>query len=237
MGGSALRFAADDLIAKGKKFAAWMLNTEVENIEFEGGCFRVGGTNHSVTLKEVAHRCYTAPGTPPELGVGLGGVGGFSGAGNFPNGCVICEVEIDPKTGFVKLDICTAVSDAGVVINPLTIAGQMHGAFCQAAGEMLVEEVSYDRDSGQLLSGTFLDYAMPRADLLPQIETEFVEVPTASNPLGVKGGSEGGNAGGPGAIYNAILNALCPLGVLDVALPATPARIWNAIQKAKMNKS
>jgi carbon-monoxide dehydrogenase large subunit len=189
-----------------------------------------------LTLKQIAHRCYTASNTPLELGVGLDGIGGFSGPGNFPNGCVVCELEIDPETGKVTVDRCTSVCDAGVVINPLTITGQMHGSLCQAAGEMLAEHVRYDVESGQLLSGSFLDYAMPRADLLPNIRTEYIEVPTHSNPLGVKGGSESGNAGGPGAVYNAILDALAPLGVAEVPIPATSERIWEAMQKAKSTR-
>jgi carbon-monoxide dehydrogenase large subunit len=232
MGGSALRLAADDLIAKGKRFAAWMLDANAEEIDFADGIFHVAGSNKSVTLAEIAQRCYTAADTPIELGVGLDGIGGYSGKGTFPNGCVVCEVEIDPETGKVTLDRCTSVCDSGTVINPLTITGQMHGSLCQAAGEMLVEQVRYDGD-GQLITGSFADYAMPRADLLPEISTEYIEIPTQTNPLGVKGGSESGNAGGPGAVYNAILDALSPLGVTDVALPATPDRVWQAIQDAR----
>ena len=238
MGGSALRLAADDLIEKGKRFAAWMLEASPADIEFKEGRFGVVGTDRRLNLKEIARRCYGATDMPSELDVGLDGIGGYSGPGNFPNGCVVCEVEIDAETGAVSLERCTSVCDAGIVINPLTVTGQMHGSLCQAAGEMLTEQVWYDRDSGQLLSGSFMDYAMPRADLLPAtIVTDYVEIPTASNPLGVKGGSESGNAGGPGAIYNAILDALAPLGVADIAIPATPERIWQAVRAASRLRS
>ena len=232
MGGSALRLAADDLIEKGKRFAGWMLEANAADIEFKDGRFGVAGTDRSVTLAQLARRCYAAADMPPELGVGLDGVGGYSGAGNFPNGCVIAEVEVDPDTGVVSIDRCTSVCDAGVVINPLTITGQMHGSLCQAAGEMLTERVHYEPSSGQLLTGSFLDYAMPRASLLPSILTDYIEIPTRSNPLGVKGGSESGNAGGPGAIHNAILDALGPFNVRDVPIPSTPSQVWTAIRRA-----
>ena len=233
MGGSALRLAADDLIEKGKRFAGWMLEVSAADIEFRDGRFGIAGTDRTVTLTELARRCYAAADMPPELGVGLDGVGGYSGPGNFPNGCVVAEVEVDPDTGMVKLDRCTSVCDAGVVINPLTITGQMHGSLCQAAGEMLVERVYYEPSSGQLLTGSFLDYAMPRANIMPSIRTDYIEIPTRSNPLGVKGGSESGNAGGPSAIHNAILDALSPLGVRDVPIPSTPSQVWEAIRRAK----
>jgi carbon-monoxide dehydrogenase large subunit len=170
---------------------------------------------------------------PADLPVGLMGIGGYSGPPAFPNGCVVCEVEIDPETGVARLERCASISDSGTIINPLMLEGQMHGSIAQAVGEMLIEEVRHDTDSGQLLTGSFMDYAMPRADIFPPMSAGFIVVPAKTNPLGVKGGSENGSAGAPPAVCNAILDALAPLGVTDIALPATPERIWHAIRAAR----
>jgi len=235
MGGSALHHAKDDVIKNAKKFAAWIFETNEADIEFENGKFVVAGTDRAITFKDIAHKAYNSGNMPPDLPVGLMGVGGYSGPPSFPNGCIVCEVEIDPETGTVNLERCCSVSDCGTIINPLTLEGQMHGSIAQAAGEMLVEEVRYDSDSGQLLSGSFMDYGMPRADILPSMGTEFIVVPATTNPLGVKGGSENGSAGAPPAVANAILDALAPLGVTEIELPATPERVWRAIQAARTN--
>jgi carbon-monoxide dehydrogenase large subunit len=218
-----------------QRFAAWMLEAAEADIAFEAGRFVVAGTDRAVTFKEIAHRCYNSAAMPPELPVGLMGIGGYSGPPSFPNGCIVCEVEIDPETGLVTLERCASVSDSGTIINPLTLEGQMHGSIAQAAGEMLVEEVRHDARSGQLLSGS-LDYGMPRADLLPFMRTEFIEVPAKTNPLGIKGGSENASAGAPPAVRNAILDALAPLGVTEIALPATSERVWQAIRSARASR-
>ena len=145
---------------------------------------------------------------------------------------MICEVEVDPNTGTINVDRLSSVDDVGVVVNPLTLEGQLHGSIAQGLGETLVEQVVYDRESGQLLTGSFLDYAMPRADIMPDIVSEVALVPTETNLLGVKGGSEAGNCGAPAAIVNAVIDALSPWDITDIAMPATPERVWRAIHEA-----
>jgi len=144
---------------------------------------------------------------------------------------MICEVELDADTGRVQVVSLAAVDDAGVVVNPLTLDGQLHGSIAQGLGEALMEEMVYERESGQLLTGSFMDYGMPRAPEMPPIRSEVHPVPARTNLLGVKGGAEAGNAGAPPAIIHAILDALAPWGVTDLPLPATPERIWRAIHK------
>ena len=232
-GGSALKLAADEVIRKGSRIAAWMMEASEADVAFEGGNFTVAGTDRSVTFKEVVKTSYLGAGVPQDLGLGLDGVGNHDGTYSFPNGCMICEVEVDAETGSLNVDRLYAVDDVGVVVNPLTLAGQLHGSIAQGLGEATVEQILYDRKSGQLLTGSFMDYGMPRADMMPDIISEESLVPSTNNPLGVKGGSEAGNCGMPSAIILAVLDALAPLGVEDVPIPATPQRVWRAIQDAK----
>jgi carbon-monoxide dehydrogenase large subunit len=145
---------------------------------------------------------------------------------------MVCEVEVDPSTGVVKIDKIIFIDDVGVAINPMVVEGQTHGSIVQAAGQVLMEEVIFDPDSGQLLSGSFQDYCMPRADNFPFFKGGYIVVPTKTNPLGAKGGSETGSFGAPPAVINAILDALSPLGVTDLPLPSTSERVWRAIAKA-----
>jgi len=171
-------------------------------------------------------------GLPSELGVGLQGAGGFSPeVPSFPNGYHICEVEIDPETGEVALDRYTVVDDVGTVINPLLAKGQIQHGGVQGAGQALLEDVVYDPDNGQLLTGTLIHYGIPRADTLPRVSVDFSPVPSTTNPLGAKGVGEGGTVASTPTVMNAILDALAPLGVTDVPMPATPERIWRAIRK------
>lgn len=229
VGGSALRAAADDVVRKGKRLAAWMLEANEMDIEFANAEFRVTGTDRKVTLKEVSLRAYATAGLPPELDVGLDGVGTFSGPLTYPNGCMIAEVEVDPQTGAVRVDRLSAVDDVGVVINPHMVEGQLHGSTAQGLGQALLEDVRYDPDTGQLLSASFLDYAMPRADDIPLIVSELEGIPTKTNPIGVKGGSESGNMVASPSIVNAIVDALAPLGVVELPVPATSERVWRAL--------
>jgi aerobic carbon-monoxide dehydrogenase large subunit len=231
-GGSALKLAADEVVRKAKRFAAWMMEVADSDVVLERGFFRVAGTDRQLTWREVARQSYSDFGIPPELGIGLEAVGTHAGPNTYPNGCIIAEVEIDPETGVIRIDRISSVDDAGVPINPPTLDGQLHGSLAQAIGEMLMEAVVYERDTGQLLTGSFMDYAMPRAGNMPEIVAEQASVPTKVNPLGSKGGSEAGNAGGPAAIINAVLDALTPLGVTDIPLPATPEMVWRAIDEA-----
>ena len=177
----------------------------------------------------MARRAYASPGVPAELGIGLDGAGSHPGPNNFPNGCMVCEVEGDIDTGRVELVALAAVDDVGTVVNPLILEGQLHGSIAQGLGAALLEELVYERESGQLLTGSFMDYAMPRADELPPIRAGLHLVPTKTNLLGVKGGSEAGNVGVPPALVHAIIDALAPYGVSEVPLPATPERVWRLI--------
>jgi len=232
-GGSALLMAADVVVAKGKRLAGLMLEASEDDIDFKSGRFYVKGTDRAVAFKDVAKKSYQGMGLPPEFGIGLDGAGTHPGPFTFPNGCMICEVEVDTDTGAVTVVKLSAVDDVGTVINPLTLEGQLHGSTAQGLGETLLEQMIYQRESGQLLTGSFQDYAMPRADNMPDIVSAIRPVPTKLNPLGVKGGSEPGNVGAPAAIINAIVDALSSYHVADVPMPATPERIWRIIQSAR----
>jgi carbon-monoxide dehydrogenase large subunit len=229
-GGSALRLAADEVVQKGKRLSAWMLEAAEADIEFERGLFRVKGTDRQVSFRDVAKASYNGAALPPGLEIGLSGVGTHVGPNTFPNGCMICELEVEPETGRVALLQLCAVDDVGCVVNPLTLEGQLHGSIAQGVGEALLEQIVYSRDMAQLLTGSFMDYGMPRADHIPEVIAAYALVPTKTNLLGTKGGSEAGNVGAPAAIINAIVDALSSLGVDHIALPATSERIWNAIR-------
>jgi carbon-monoxide dehydrogenase large subunit len=181
-------------------------------------------------IMQLAQMSFIPVGLPSEFGVGLQGAGAFgSDVPSFPNGCHICEVEVDPETGSVAVDRYTVVDDCGTVINPLLARGQIQGGVAQGAGQALLEDVVYDRD-GQLLTGSLMDYAIPRADTLPPFMVDFSPVPSPTNPLGAKGVGEGGAVAGTPTVMNAILDALAPLGVGDVPMPATPERVWRALR-------
>jgi carbon-monoxide dehydrogenase large subunit len=232
IGGSALRAAADEVIARGKRFAAHFMEADAADIAFADGVFTIAGTDRSMPIGQVAQMSFIPVGLPSELGVGLQGAGAFSSdVPTFPNGCHICEVEIDPETGEAALDRYTVVDDIGTVINPLLAAGQIQGGVAQGAGQALSEDVVYDEGSGQLLTGTLMDYGIPRADTLPRVSVDFSPVPSPTNPLGAKGVGEGGTVASTPTVINAILDALAPLGVTDVPMPATPERIWRAVRQ------
>src|SRR5229473_6759158 len=234
IGGNALRVAADEVIERGKRFAAHFMEADAADIAFAEGNFTIGGTDRTMPIGQVAQMSFIPVGLPSALGVGLQGAGAFSSdTPSFPNGCHICELEIDPDTGEVALDRYTVVDDVGTVINPLLAKGQIQGGVAQGAGQALIEDVVYDRDSGQLLTGTLMDYGIPRADMVPAIVIDFSPVPSTTNPLGVKGVGEGGTVAGTPTVMNAILDALAPLGVTDLAMPATPERIWRAMRGAQ----
>src|SRR5438477_235767 len=232
IGGSALRAAADEVIERGKRFAAHFLEANAADIAFADGAFTIAGTDRSMPIEQVAQMSFIPVGLPSELGVGLQGTGAFSAnVPSFPNGCHICEVEIDPETGAVTLDRYTVVDDIGTVVNPLLARGQIMGGVAQGAGQALLEDVIHDRDSGQLLTGSLMDYGIPRAENLPDIAIDFSPVPSLSNPLGIKGVGEGGTVASTPTVMNAILDALASLGVTDVPMPATPERIWRAVRE------
>src|SRR5215468_11088810 len=232
IGGSALRAAADEVIERGKRFAAHFMEADAADIAFADGAFTIAGTDRSMPILQVAQMSFIPVGLPSELGVGLQGAGAFnSDMPSFPNGCHICEVEIDPETGGVTLDRYTVVDDIGTVINPLLAKGQIHGGVAQGAGQALVEDVVYDHDSGQLLTGSLMDYGIPRAETMPGISIDFSPVPSTTNPLGAKGVGEGGTVASTPTVMNAILDALAPLGITDVPMPATAERIWRAMRE------
>jgi aerobic carbon-monoxide dehydrogenase large subunit len=231
--GGALRNAADQVIEKGKRFAAQLLEASAEDMEFEGGAFRVAGTDRTVPLSAVARASHAPAGPLAAIGMGLEAVGNYDPVPSCPNGCHAVEVEIDPETGRIEIVRYVAVDDVGVALNPMLVDGQVHGGIAQGVGQVLMEEIVYDPETGQLLSGSFLDYAMPRADDLPAIDVALHCVPAKTNPLGVKGVGEAGTVGALPAVMNAIRNALSPLGVTDVAMPTTPERVWRAIRDAR----
>lgn len=229
----ALRMAADRIIEKARPIAAHLLEAAEADLQFVDGSFTIAGTDRGIALTEVARAAFRPRGLPEHLNTGLEASAMYSSDGqNHPNGCHVCEVVVDAETGVVRIDRYAVVDDLGRVINPLICEGQVHGGLAQGAGQALMEEVVYDPESGQLLSGTFSDYCMPRADDFPHIEVGFEEVPSTSNPLGVKGVGEAGAVPAPPAIIEAILDALRPLGVRDIAMPATPQRVWQSIRDA-----
>jgi carbon-monoxide dehydrogenase large subunit len=187
-----------------------------------------------VSLTEVARAAFQPAQLPPGLEPGLYETGTFAPRQDtWPNGCHVCEVEIDPDTGAVEVVGYVVVDDVGTVVNPLTLEGQIHGGLAQGIGQILMEQVVYDPDSGQLLTASFMEYAMPRADTLPDVVVGSNPVPTSLNPLGAKGAGEAGTVGALPAVMNAIMDALAPLGVRHLDMPATPERVWRAIQEAR----
>jgi aerobic carbon-monoxide dehydrogenase large subunit len=231
VGGSALKNAADVLIEKAKKMAAHVLEASAGDIEFSEGQFKVAGTDKTIRLVDLVKRSFAPVMWPAEFGVGLEAVGTFSPTrSNFANGCHICEVEVDPETGAVTLDRYIGVDDSGVIINPLLFEGQIHGGLAMGIGQALFEKVEFDPQSGQPLSGSFMDYCMPRAEDFPTFDMHELPDRCRNNPIGVKGAGESGTVGAPPTIINAIVDALKDYGVTDVEMPATPARVWRAMQ-------
>ena len=240
VGGSAIMKALDKIEAKAKKIAAHMLEAGVEDIEFADGVFRVAGTDRTKTFAEIALSAYVPHNYPLEtLEPGLD-ESAFYDPTNFtyPSGAYLCEVEVDPETGETRIERFTAVDDFGNVINPMIVEGQVHGGLGQGIGQAMLERCVYDNESGQLLSGSYMDYAMPHASDVPSFTVETAKgTPCTHNPLGVKGCGEAGAIGSPPAVINAILDALGPLGVKDIQMPATPHRVWQAIQAAQSTQS
>jgi carbon-monoxide dehydrogenase large subunit len=234
LGGGAASLAADKIIAKAGRIAAHLLEAAEDDVEFSDGTFRVAGTDRTVSLQEAAEAAYVPSRLPPGLETGLYEVASFAPEiPNFPNGCHVCEVEIDPETGVTRVLRYVVVDDVGTVINPLTLAGQIHGGVAQGIGQAFTERLVYDAESGQLLTGSLMDYGLPRADEVCAFELAENPVPTRTNPLGVKGAGEAGNVGALAAIMNAVVDALAPLGVTHIDMPATPEKVWRAIRAAQ----
>jgi carbon-monoxide dehydrogenase large subunit len=229
VGGSAIMRAADKIIAKGKKVAAHLLEASVDDITFKSGEFRVAGTDKVKTIGEIAFAAYVPHNYPADLEPGLDETAFYDPANfTYPAGTHIAEVEIDPDTGATEIVNWTAVDDFGKVINPLIVEGQVHGGVAQGVGQALLEVCVYDKESGQLLTGSYMDYCMPRADNLPSLKVGMTETPCPHNPLGVKGCGEAGAIAAPAAMINAITDAL---GIRHLDMPATAEKVWRIAQK------
>ena len=234
IGGSALWTAADKIVAKGRKIAARLLEAAEADIVFADGKFRVTGTDKAVAIKEVARAAFQPGQLPAGVEPGLYETGTFAPKqATWPNGCHVCEAEVDPETGAVTLDRYVIVDDVGTVINPVTLKGQIHGGVAQGVGQALMEQVVYEPESGQLLTSSLMEYAMPRADTLPDMVIHSHPVPTRLNPLGAKGAGEAGTVGALPVVINAVMHALEPLGVRQLDMPASSDRVWQAIRTAR----
>ncbi len=234
VGGAAIMRALDKIEAKAKKIAAHLMEASDADIEFANGEFSVKGTDKKIPFGQVALTAYVPHNYPlDKLEPGLNETAFYDPTNfTFPAGTYICEVEVDPQTGVVRVDRFTAVDDFGTIINPMIVEGQVHGGLVQGIGQALMENCVYDKTSGQLLTGSFMDYAMPRADDFPTFNIGHVCTPCTHNPLGTKGCGEAGAIGSPPAVINAVLDALAPVGVKDFDMPASPHRVWSAIQAA-----
>jgi carbon-monoxide dehydrogenase large subunit len=236
--GAALTESAKIVIDRGKQIASHVLEASVSDIEFKAGRFVIAGTDRSIGLLELAAKLRGGLNLPAGVPTSLDAdhVGSAAVPSAFPNGCHIAEVEIDPQTGHAQVVRYSAVNDLGTVVNPLLVAGQIQGGVVQGLGQALLEQAVYDSD-GQLVTGSFMDYAMPRAHDAPMIEVASHPVPTKSNPLGAKGCGEAGTSGGLPAVANAVIDALSEYGIRHLEMPMTPARIWQAIEDAKRKQS
>ena len=229
--------AAVDLIAKGKEIAAIVMGVAPNTVSFDDGRFSSRDTNLTFDFLELAGEAARHK-LPEALKDGVAVVtDNEMHEPVFPNGTAICEVEIDPDTGAIEITRYSCIDDVGRCINPLIVDGQTHGAIAQGVGQAMWEQVYLDPDSGQPLTGSFMDYGMPRADLLPSFRTEIAEVLSPTNPLGIKAGGEGGTTAAPAVMISAILDALGELGVRDMPMPATPYTVWRAIQEARVQRS
>jgi carbon-monoxide dehydrogenase large subunit len=235
VGGSALKISLDKVVEKARQIAAHLMEANPADIAFEEGVFRVAGTDLSRTFKDVVRAAYNPVDYPLDrLEPGLEMTTYFDPPNfTFPYGCHLCEVEIDPDTGKIEIKALAAVDDFGNQMNPMIVEGQIHGGLAQGIGQGMMELCAFDKESGQLLSGSLMDYALPRASDLPAMRIESIVTPCHYNPLGVKGCGEAGAIAGPAALVSAVLDALAPLGVTDIDMPATPERVWQAIQAAK----
>ncbi len=233
LGGSAVLRAAERIVDRARPIAAHLLEAAESDLEFADGAFCIAGTDRSVPLVEAARAAYLPSRLPPGHEPGLeAGAGYVARVENFPNGCHVCEVEIDPDTGIVEVVDYSVVDDVGTVLNPLLLKGQIHGGVAQGLGQAVMERIVFEPGSGQNLSGSFMDYAMPRADDMCSFRVEANPVPTATNPLGVKGAGEAGTVGALPAVTSAVLDALAPLGIESIAMPASPETVWRAIRGA-----
>ena len=230
--GTAILATTESVVAKGIKAASEALEAAQADIAFENGRFSVVGTDRGLDILELAARQRTAAASgAPATTLDSAEIADVP-SGTFPNGCHMAEVEIDEDTGSLTVVRYIVCDDVGKAVNPLIVRGQVHGGVAQGLGQAVMERTAYDRESGQLLSGSFMDYALPRAADLPDIEVDLIEVPCGTNPLGVKGAGEAGAVGSPPAVMNAIMDALSASGASNVDMPATPEVLWRALHAA-----
>jgi carbon-monoxide dehydrogenase large subunit len=235
VGGSAVHICAGRIVEKAKKVAAEMMEVAAEDLAYESGSFVIPRTGVApLAFARVARMAHLGHVLPDGMEPGLDETLFYDPTGmGAPSGVHMAYVEVDPDTGMVEILDYVAADDAGTIINPLLATGQIHGGVAQGIGQALYEEVCYDRDSGQLLSGSLLDYALPHADSLPKIRSQFQQTPSPTNPLGVKGIGESGAIGAPPTIVHAVLDALAPFGIAHLDMPLTPQKIWAAIHNAR----
>jgi carbon-monoxide dehydrogenase large subunit len=234
MAGSAIAIAGDAVIEKGRSLASHVLEVSKADLEFRDGSFCVRGTDISIGLLDLAVRVRSLRDLPPDLPATLDSTGEYSAPGlHHPNGSHVCEVEIDPETGKVEVVAYCAVDDVGTIINPLIVHGQIHGGVAQGIGQVLLERIAYD-DDGQLLTGSLMDYGLPRADNLPALTVDFHPTPSTKNPIGVKGTGECGVTGSIPAVLNAVNDALARAGAATaLGLPVTPEKVWRSLRDVK----
>jgi carbon-monoxide dehydrogenase large subunit len=238
VGGAALAQAADKLIAKGRRIAAHLFEAAEADVEFADGEFAVAGTDRHIGIEEVARAAFDPARQAPGVEPGFDESGHFTPPQpTFPNGCHVCEVEIEPDSGHIDILRYLVVDDFGTVVNPLLLAGQVQGGVAQGVGQAMLERTVFDPETGQLLTGSLTDYAIARAEDLPAIEFAYNIVPCRTNPLGVKGAGEAGAIGAPPALVNAVVDALAELGIEHLDMPLTPERVWRAIRAAEQRKA
>lgn len=231
IGGSALLMASDKIIDKATQIAAHLLEAAVDDIEFDEGVFAIAGTDRQVTIIEVAKAAAMPAKLPAGMEPGLTAQAVYTATEqNYPNGCHVVEVEIDRDTGAVDVVAYNVVDDVGTVMNPALLKGQIHGGVGQGLGQALMEDMRYDPENGQNITSSFMDYCLPRADDFSMIDVKSNGIPTATNPLGVKGAGEAGAVGALPAVTNAVIDALAEFGVTDIEMPATPERVWRAMK-------
>jgi carbon-monoxide dehydrogenase large subunit len=232
IGGSSLYRSVATLLENGRRVAAELLEAASADIEFDDGQYRIAGTDRTASLADVAAASFDESIRPDDVAPGLYGSERFAPeSGTFPNGCHVCEVEIDPDTGAYEIVNYTVEDDVGVVVNPLILEGQIMGGVAQGLGQACGEHAIYDPDGGQLLTATFMDYPMPRADWVPGINFRYQEVPSPTNPLGIKGAGEAGTVGAAPAFINAVINALSVRNIDHIDMPATPLKIWQLLHE------
>jgi carbon-monoxide dehydrogenase large subunit len=231
--GSIVMFnSSNQIIEKGMRIAGHVLEAAVEDIAFAGGKFEVKGTDRAIGIFEVARAALERADLPEDLRGPLQGISDETVTlAAFPYGCHVCEVEVDPDTGIVEIVRYSAVDDCGRAVNPMIVHGQVHGGIVQGVGQALWEQCVYESGTGQVLSGSFMDYAMPKADMVPFFDTELSEVPSPTHPLGIRPAGEGGTTPALGVVINAVVDALGEFGVTHIEMPATPERVWRAIQE------